>query len=49
MTIITWSDKAHLAKEKAKTDAEYYKTMKEAEANKVNQFVSLFTQLSSWC
>ncbi|XP_067928103.1 erlin-1-like [Watersipora subatra] len=34
-TISEIEDKAHLAKEKAKTDAEYYKTMKEAEANKL--------------
>lgn len=28
-------DQAHLAKEKAKADAEYYKAEREAEANKV--------------
>lgn len=32
---LSLSDQSHLAKEKAKTDAQYYKSMKEAEANKV--------------
>ena len=31
----TLVDQAHLAKERAKTDAEHYRAMKEAEANKV--------------
>ena len=30
------SDSTHLAKEKAKADAEFYKTQKESEANKVS-------------
>ena len=30
------SDQTHLAREKAKADAEYYKTQKVADANKVS-------------
>ena len=42
--IETINDQMHLAKEKSKTDAEFYKVQKQAEANKLllsNEFLEL--------
>ncbi len=41
--LVFLSDETHLAKERAKADAEFYKAQKQAEANKVSRANSIHT------
>jgi len=40
--LLFFVDQTHLAREKAKADAEYYKAERQAESYKVNLLVTLF-------